>query len=317
MKTEELEDKEAVDEIEDDPVDVAVETEDLQDEEEAPETEGETPDDSEKDAEESEAKDDAEDDDDGEIVIEIEGETPTPEEAEKEDTPQWVKDTRKQNRELNKQKKQLEKELQELREKVSPKAEIPPEPHLWDDGIEGDEAKLIAAVRKRDRMIAAEEAEKQKAERERKLIDDEVDSRLTKYEERKKSIGAKISDYSESVTEAEEGLSDLQRKSIAYYFKESAAEVMYYLGKKPEQLKQIASIEDPTEMLIAVGEIKSKVRISKRKPKTNPETTVTGQSRIAGSDAYLERLEAQAEKTGDRTKINAYKRELREKAKSG
>ena len=50
--------------------------------------------------------------------------------------------------------------------------------------------------------------------------------------------------------------------------------------------------------------------MSEKKPATPPETRVTGNGRVSGAvDATLERLRAEAERTGDYTKVAAYKRQ--------
>jgi hypothetical protein len=287
-------------------------------EEEQPEAKGETPEQTETDAAESEEKPAEEESEEGEeLVIEIEGESPTQEdEKEKAETPQWVKDTREKNRELNKKLKQREKELDELREKQNPNAgKLRQKPTLEDHDFDGPayEADL-------EKWIGEKSADSDKRKEEanaQKAIDDEVQSRIDLYKDRKASIGKRISDYDEHVAEAEEGLSELQRHSIAYYFKESAAEIMYVIGKQPDQLEKLSKITDPTEMLLAVKDIQSKMKVSARKPKTKPETIVEGQSKTTnGNEAYLERLEKEAAKTGDRTKITAFKREQREKARN-
>jgi hypothetical protein len=287
---------------------------------EQPETEGETPEaDSEKEAADSEGEssEEEESEEEGELVIELEGESPDPESEEaeeKKEAPEWVKRTRKENRELNKKLKQREKEIEEIKAKLEPKPEIPDEPKLWDEGIDGDETKLIEAVRKRDKMLAEAEAEK-KAEQEK--IEQEsanVKKRLDTYEERKEEISKRVPDFKEHVSNAESTFSDVQRQAIAYYFKDKAAELVYVIGKDDDRLETLSKITDPVEMLLAVKDIQSNMKTRTRKPSTKPETTISGQSKVKTTNDQLEAAREKAARTNDYSEVQAIKRELKKKA---
>jgi len=246
------------------------------------------------------------------VGIEIEGESPT-QEDEKEETPDWVKNTRKENREHIKANKKLQKRIDELEGKNQPtETKLRPKPTL--EGHNEDEEAYAADLEKWLGEKGEVNAKIQKAADAQKEIDNEVNGRLSKYQERKSTIGKSIADYDMLVSEAEDNLNDLQRNSIAYYFKESAAEIMYYLGKKPDELKKLTSITDTTEMLLAVKDIQSKVKVSTRKPSTKPETVPVGNVRHADHDSELSKLEKQARKDGNRAPVIAYKLK---KARSG
>jgi hypothetical protein len=54
------------------------------------------------------------------------------------------------------------------------------------------------------------------------------------------------------------------------------------------------------------------LKINKRKPKTAPEKTIKGTGSISGTvDSNLDRLRAEAERTGDYSKVMQYKRKKR------
>jgi hypothetical protein len=57
------------------------------------------------------------------------------------------------------------------------------------------------------------------------------------------------------------------------------------------------------------------MKVTTRKASTTPETSVRGSGPAPGTgDQHLEKLEAEAAKTGDRTAVIAYKRKMREAA---
>ena len=307
METKELAPKQAEETEKEEVLEAQTEVEKSADQ---PEAKGEMLEQTETDATAEEAQVEQEDD----LVIEFAGDSPT-QEDEKEEAPQWVKDTRQKNRDLNKENRDLNKRIEELEGKSLPtetklRAKPTLEGHLEDEDAYADDLEKWFGEKGADAAKRQTEIDSQKA------VDEEVTGRIAKYDERKKAIGKSIPDYDEHVAEAEGALDDLQRNSIAYYFGEGAAEIMYYLGKKPDERKRIASITDPTEMLLAVGELKPLVKVSRRKPKTQPETQVIGHSKVIGKDVYLEQLEnSKKAQDGDRTEINAYKREQREKAR--
>ena len=56
------------------------------------------------------------------------------------------------------------------------------------------------------------------------------------------------------------------------------------------------------------------LNLKKRAPQTPPDTPISGSSGSAlSTDDTLDRLRAEAEKTGDHSKVLAYKKKLREK----
>jgi hypothetical protein len=90
----------------------------------------------------------------------------------------------------------------------------------------------------------------------------------------------------------------------------------YTLYKRPSLLKEMSKIKDPVKFAIALGELQTKAKINPRKPSTRPEKTVAGHNKQnSGVQVQMAKLEKEYDKTGDRTKINALKREQRELAR--
>ena len=98
---------------------------------------------------------------------------------------------------------------------------------------------------------------------------------------------------------------------------DNPALVVYALGKNPKKAKELASITDPVKFAIAVGKLETQLKVTNRKAPPPPEKTLQGTGPKSGAvDSTLERLRADAEKTGDYTKVLQYKRQKREATKS-
>ena len=67
----------------------------------------------------------------------------------------------------------------------------------------------------------------------------------------------------------------------------------------------------------AVANLEAQLKVTPRKTKPEPERVISGASRSlsATTDSHLARLEAEADKTGDRSKIVSYKRQLKQNHK--
>jgi hypothetical protein len=247
------------------------------------------------------AADDA--DDEGELVVTIGDEKPEEEEAEVAKAPQWVKDLRKENRELKKQLKAGGGNVASTARK-----QLGPKPKLADSDY--DEAKHEAALdewyeAKRDADKAERDAADAATAQQR-----EWDSRLEAHTKAKGAL--KVRDYDTAEETVFEAL-DQTQQGILVGGADNSALVVYALAKNPKQLKALAGIKDPVKYAFAIAKLETKLKTTKRRPATAPEGTVarsnTGAART--SNATLEKLRAQAEKTGDYTRVNEYRRKLR------
>lgn len=281
-------------------------SDDLLDEEVEPnetdelEEEGETPE-----SEESDEAAHADDDEDAELVVTIGQEKPEAEEL-PASAPQWVKDLRKENRELKKKLKTVgAAPAGEQRKELGPK------PKLAD--YDYDEGKLEAALdawyeAKRE----AETAEREAADR-RTAQQREWDAQLQKHVKSKGAL--KVKDYDEAEERVFEEL-DPTQQGIIISGAQNSALVVLALARNAKALKELAAIKDPVKYAFAIAKLETKLKITKRRPASAPESTVdrgnTGPART--SEAVLAKLRAQAEKTGDYSKVHEYRRKLRQRA---
>jgi hypothetical protein len=59
--------------------------------------------------------------------------------------------------------------------------------------------------------------------------------------------------------------------------------------------------------------METQMRTQSRKPASAPETRISGSAPSSGAETQLNKLREQAEKTGDYTKVIAYKNQLKSK----
>ena len=278
------------------------------DEELDTEMESETEVDDEEEADEAGADVDSEyeEGDEDDVVIEIAWESPPPEDDAK--APEWVRDLRKSHREQQRENKQLKDQLAKLSSTVQPKTvELGKKPTIEAADYDSDlyEQQLTDWF---DRKKAVE-AQQERQEAERRSQQDAWNATLATYGEHRKTL--KVKDFEDAETVVQDELSNTQQGMILQGA-DNPALVVYALGKNPKKAKEIASIKDPVKFAFAVAKLETQLKVTNRKASTKPETTITCKAMKSGTvDSNLERLRAQAEKSGDYSKVTAYKRSKR------
>jgi len=262
-------------------------------------------------AEEATAQPDEEPSGDETVEIKLGEESLTSEEEEA--APNWVRDLRKEYRETKKQNRELQKRLEEKEAAIEQKpTSLGPKPKLGD--FEYDSDKHEAAMDAWYSTKSQVEAEKRQAEAEEQRQRDEWQQKLNSYEEKKEALGVK--DYQDSEELAMETF-DQTQQSLILEATDNPALVIYALGKRPEKAKELASIKNPVKLVAAMAKLEAQLKVSKVKTKPAPEKTISGSSaNTGGMDSTLERLEAEALKTGDYTKVFRYERDLKRKQKA-
>ena len=130
-----------------------------------------------------------------------------------------------------------------------------------------------------------------------------------------KKAALKFKDVQEAEDVALASLSDVQQAVIVKAAGNSAM-VIYALGKHPAKLAELSKITDPIKLAVAVSKLEGKLTVAKRGGPPEPERIARGGAPTAGvRDRELERLEKESERTGDRSKVIAYKRGLKSQAK--
>jgi len=251
---------------------------------------------------EGEVEEDTEDD---EVVISIDGETPTQEDEEQTKAPPWVRDLRKNYRELQRENRELKQKTQQV--EVPQRIEVGKKPTLEDFDYDADEfgQSLEQWFERKRKADEIEMQSKQQVEAQQK----EWQNTLTSYETAKASL--KVRDYEFAEDVVSETLSQSQQ-GIILQGTDNPAIVVYALGKNPKKAKELAAITDPVKFAFAVAKLEGTLKVTNRKAPPPPEKVVSGTGKMSGTvDSTLERLRNEAEKTGDYTKVAAYKKQKR------
>jgi hypothetical protein len=253
-------------------------------------------------AEDEDDETEAEAEDEDGVVVTIGEEAPPPEEEETERAPEWVRDLRKQYREEKRRNKELQEQLAATTG-ATKVAELGQKPTLEaaDYDTERYEKELAAwydRKRKHDEAEAARQAEAETAEREWK-------QKLEGYQSAKSTL--KVRDYDDAEEVVQDAFTVTQQGMILQGA-DNPALLVYALGKNPKRAKELASIKDPVKFAFAVARLETQLKVTKRKASSKPEPTISGTGRPSGSvDSTLERLRKDAEKSGDYSKVYAYK----------
>lgn len=254
-----------------------------------------------------------EEDDEDHVIVTIGDEKPPVEDEEEKTAPKWVKDLRRQTKEQARRIRELE---QEAAAKAAPAVKAPelgPKPTLDDCDYDAEafEQKLDEwKDRKRQIEQAAADEQKQKEAQQQ-----EWQGRLTTYAKAKE--GLKVRDFDDAESTVLSTLSVTQQ-GIIVQGADNSALVVYALGKNPAKAKELAGITDAVKFAFAIAKLETQLKVqAKSKSAPAPEGKVRGSAPVSGSvDSNLERLRAEAEKTGDYSKVTQYRRLQKEKQKA-
>lgn len=252
--------------------------------------------------------------DDGEVVITIGDEAPPVANDESMDgrpAPQWLKDLRKREREQAKRIREFEQAEAARQTAAAPAAPAvgeKPTPEQFDFDSEAYGEALIAwNERKRaaDTQAAAAQAEQEAAQA-------AWNERVTSYNNAKASL--KVDDFDGAEHVVRETMSPVQQ-SVILNGADKPELLVYALGRNPAKAKELAAIKDPVKFAFAVAKLESQLKVAPRKAPPAPERQVRGTAGGATSvDNQLARLQAQADKTGDRSAVAAYMRKQKQAA---
>ena len=252
--------------------------------------------------EDTEAEESEEAEDDG-FVVSIEGESPAPEES----APEWVRDLRKQHREQKRRNRELEAQLAAMQSQGQAAKPLGPKPTLEVYDYDTDKyEKALADWFDRKRR---HDAEQDAAQRQQQAMEEAWTAKQQEYFRRKEAMKAKDFDDAEDTVK---DILNVTQQGIIVKGAENPEFVVYALGKNPKKAQELAQIDDPIDFAFAISKLESKLKIATKKSAPPPEKTVKGTGRVSGSvDSTLERLRAEAEKTGDYSKVMRYKKQLK------
>jgi hypothetical protein len=124
----------------------------------------------------------------------------------------------------------------------------------------------------------------------------------------------KVKDYDQAA-EVVQATFDVQQQAMIVRASINKARMVYALGKSPAKAAELAKITDPVKFIAEVARMEGKVTVQ-RKSAPPPEQITRGSAPLSNAvDKHLEKLEAEFQRTGDRTKIVQYKREQKAKGR--
>jgi desulfoferrodoxin (superoxide reductase-like protein) len=244
-----------------------------------------------------------------EVIVSIGEEAPPPEEQ--THAPEWVRELRKTNRELQRQNRELQGKLQSTAQTETKPVVLGAKPKLEDhdyDAEKFEEALTTWFERKRqaDDANARQEAEVMNQQKAWK-------AKLDNYGKAKAEL--RVKDFEDAEAVAQE-LFNVTQQGVMLQGADNPALVVYALGKNPKKAKELSDIKDPVKFAFAVAKLEKELKVTNRRAAPPPERIVTGTGRVSGAvDSTLERLRAEAEKTGNMTKVIQYKAQRRSASK--
>lgn len=245
--------------------------------------------------------------DEDEVMVTIGEEAPPQEEHAQ--APEWVRELRKQHRQLQREKRELEEKLKTVSQPAERPIAVGKKPTLeeFDYDAEKYESELASWF---ERKAKADEAQA-RARRAELDAQNAWQAKLDSYGKARSEL--KVRDFEDAEAQVSETF-NVTQQGVLLQGAENPALLVYALGKNPSKAKELASIQDPVKFAFAVAKLETQLKVQNRKAATPPEKTVRGTGPVSGAvDSTLERLRADAERTGDFSKVMAYKRQQKRK----
>jgi len=208
--------------------------------------------------------------------------------------------------------RRLSDEVATYRKTAAPaQIEVGKKPDLWDD-CEGDQDKFEAELtdwNERKRKAEAQQAEVSSVQEEAQKA---WEADLQTFREQEAKLAAPDMDDAKSIVTT--ALTDVQAATIIKAAKNPALAI-YALGKHPAKLQALSQIKDPIKLAAEIARMEGKITMAKRQSAPAVERVAEGSASLAGNrNKTLERLEAKAAKTGDRTELIRYRKGLKQEA---
>lgn len=245
------------------------------------------------------------------VVVTFGDEQPPEDDEIKGPAPEWVRELRKSSR-------QLAKENRELKARIEASTAEKPEdlgakPTLENPGTGNDadaydpvvyERELLKWLAKKAAHDAREASKKTEAEK----AQAEWVATQESYNQAKAAMKAEDFDDAEAVLMS---IFSPTQQGIALMASANPAQMVLGLGLNPDKAKELAAIKDPVKFTAALVRLEAQMKVTTRKAPA-PERTVSGTAPKSGAvDSKLKQLEEEADRTGDRSKVIAYRRSLK------
>lgn len=285
------------------------ETDDLPVDESAQEESQDQPEQDAEDNASAETEVDAEDEG-GEVVISL-GDPAQEPEPEVSGTG-LLKQLRKQKLHDDKRIRKLEAELQEIRAAKgggeAQQRDPGPQPKMDDPDVDFDPDLYAAKLLKWHEAKRAVDEAKAQAEKADRDAREAFEAKRQRYHEGIKALP--VRDAEEAHDAVSVALNQTQQ-GIILHAADEPHKLVYALARNPTELERISKISDPVLFAREIGRLETKVQTTTRKPATQPETKVKAGGTTISRNATLDKLRAEAERTGDYTEVRKFKQAQR------
>lgn len=244
----------------------------------------------------------------GELVVQIGDEEPEEDtDEEGNPLPKWGRELRRLSRQKDAKIKELERALA-----VKDNPDLPAlgeKPRIDDPDIDYDAdlfEQRILEWNERKRKI---DEDRLNVEKQQEQAQQAWQAKVQTYTEAKAKVPFPDFDDAEALIQ---DTFDVTQQGLLIKVAKDAPTLVYALGKNPKKAAELAGIKDLAEFVAEVVRVEMNVKTT-RKPATAPEKTVSvpAGTGVSAVDDTLARLREEASKTGDSSKLMAYKRSLR------
>lgn len=253
---------------------------------------------------EDQPEDDAPEADDDAPVISFADEA----DEEVDDTP-LVKKLRDQIRERDRKIAQMRRAPETVDD--DPEPVVPPVKRAEDFDYDYD--RFDAYQREREQAVE-DRAEWRVRDAQRKSqAADREQQQARQIEQQRRALG--VGDYEDRAAKVKDALTE-QQLAILISAADNPAQLIYALGRSTNKLDIIAGEGNLARFAAMVGKLEKDIKVTKRNKAPAPEARVRGataSTTMASDDKELERLERDADRTGDRSAVIRYKRQMRER----
>lgn len=227
-----------------------------------------------------------------------------------------LKEVRKAYERSQKKNLKLQQRLEELEKAQTVSMKLPdpgPMPTIEDcdmDTVKHKE-RMNEWYQAKLRFDTEQASQKEKQEK----IQQHYQAKIQAYDTKKREL--KVPDYEIAEATVLEALNVTQR-GILIQASENPALLMYALGKNPNKLQEMAALRDnPVKFAFEAGKLEKDLRITKRKPKTEPEKTLDSSGNAIGSQINLDRMRDDVAKTHNINKNLEIRRKMRRQERGG
>jgi hypothetical protein len=234
-------------------------------------------------------------------------EEPSPEPP--KDSAAWAR-LRKSEAEAKKKAAELQRKLETMAQ-PSGVPDPGPEPTLED--CDYDQDLLKKRVREHDEATRRKQAADTEAAEKMQARAREVQELVNNYSAKKAVFSKKVKGYEEAESTVIAMMSP-ERQDVLLKVTDNPEQLVYALGRRPDKLEELAKEMDRDRFVAKLKKLEVSVTM-KKGTSTPPEERVSGSGSPGPAGSTLERLRAEAYKTGDYSKVNAWKRQQRERSR--